>query len=146
MSHGDHVFGCRRTGSLPPLDRNETVLTFARSRNISPSLSTLIAIVDSCVLHPTDLKTHDPYLRRTSMANPTPRQAEPTQAEPVDDKRWLGLAVIAIAQLMVVLDASIVNIALPSARDLASPMPTANGRHCVHARVRRTVAAWWTYC
>ena len=35
---------------------------------------------------------------------------------PVDDKRWLGLAVIAIAQLMVVLDASIVNIALPSAQ------------------------------
>ena len=53
------------------------------------------------------------------MANPTPATAEPTQAEPVDDKRWLGLAVIAIAQLMVVLDASIVNIALPSAqRDL----------------------------
>ena len=53
------------------------------------------------------------------MANPTPTTAEPTQAEPADGKRWLGLAVIAIAQLMVVLDASIVNIALPSAqRDL----------------------------
>lgn len=40
-------------------------------------------------------------------------------AAAVDDKRWLGLVVIAIAQLMVVLDASIVNIALPSAqRDL----------------------------
>ena len=38
---------------------------------------------------------------------------------PVDPKRWLALGVIAIAQLMVVLDASIVNIALPSAqRDL----------------------------
>jgi EmrB/QacA subfamily drug resistance transporter len=32
-----------------------------------------------------------------------------------DPKRWLALGVIAIAQLMVVLDASIVNIALPSA-------------------------------
>ncbi|QXG75240.1 MFS transporter [Modestobacter sp. L9-4] len=32
-----------------------------------------------------------------------------------DPKRWLALAVIAIAQLMVVLDASIVNIALPDA-------------------------------
>ena len=53
------------------------------------------------------------------MANPTPATAEPTSGAPVDDKRWLGLAVIAIAQLMVVLDASIVNIALPSAqRDL----------------------------
>jgi EmrB/QacA subfamily drug resistance transporter len=36
-----------------------------------------------------------------------------------DSRRWLALAVIAISQLMVVLDASIVNIALPSAqRDL----------------------------
>ncbi|GMA26947.1 MFS transporter [Arenivirga flava] len=32
------------------------------------------------------------------------------------DHRWLGLAIIAIAQLMVVLDATIVNIALPSAQ------------------------------
>jgi EmrB/QacA subfamily drug resistance transporter len=36
-----------------------------------------------------------------------------------DPKRWLALGVIAVAQLMIVLDASIVNIALPSAqRDL----------------------------
>src|SRR4051812_40492004 len=35
------------------------------------------------------------------------------------DRRWLALAVIGIAQLLVVLDATIVNIALPSAqRDL----------------------------
>jgi EmrB/QacA subfamily drug resistance transporter len=33
-----------------------------------------------------------------------------------DPRRWLALVVIAIAQLMVVLDASIVNIALPSAQ------------------------------
>ena len=33
-----------------------------------------------------------------------------------DPKRWLALAVIAVAQLMVILDASIVNIALPSAQ------------------------------
>ena len=39
-----------------------------------------------------------------------------------DDRRWLILIVIAIAQLMVVLDATIVNIALPSAqRELAFP-------------------------
>lgn len=38
----------------------------------------------------------------------------------VQSRRWLALTVIAVAQLMVVLDASIVNIALPSAqRDLA---------------------------
>ncbi|CAN5376176.1 MFS transporter [soil metagenome] len=33
-----------------------------------------------------------------------------------DSRRWLALVVIAVAQLMVVLDASIVNIALPSAQ------------------------------
>jgi len=33
-----------------------------------------------------------------------------------DPKRWLALVVIAVAQLMIVLDASIVNIALPSAQ------------------------------
>jgi MFS family permease len=33
-----------------------------------------------------------------------------------DPKRWLALGVIAIAQLMVVLDATIVNIALPTAQ------------------------------
>jgi EmrB/QacA subfamily drug resistance transporter len=35
----------------------------------------------------------------------------------VDPRRWLALGVIAVAQLMVVLDASIVNIALPSAQN-----------------------------
>ncbi|KUO10496.1 MFS transporter [Streptomyces sp. DSM 15324] len=41
-----------------------------------------------------------------------------TSTEP-DPRRWWGLVIIALAQLMVVLDATIVNIALPSAqRDL----------------------------
>jgi len=41
-----------------------------------------------------------------------------TAAQP-DSRRWLILVVIAIAQLMVVLDATVMNIALPSAqRDL----------------------------
>jgi EmrB/QacA subfamily drug resistance transporter len=39
----------------------------------------------------------------------------PAQGAP-DPKRWLALGVIAVAQLMIVLDASIVNIALPSAQ------------------------------
>ncbi len=38
-------------------------------------------------------------------------------AEEPDPRRWLALAVLAASQLMVVLDASIVNIALPSAQD-----------------------------
>jgi EmrB/QacA subfamily drug resistance transporter len=43
----------------------------------------------------------------------------PTQTDPHHARRWLILAVLGIAQLMVVLDATIVNIALPSAqRDL----------------------------
>jgi EmrB/QacA subfamily drug resistance transporter len=39
-----------------------------------------------------------------------------TPPDQVDPRRWLALGVIAVAQLMVVLDASIVNIALPSAQ------------------------------
>lgn len=40
-----------------------------------------------------------------------------TQAPPAPDpRRWLALAVVALAQLMVVLDATVVNIALPSAQ------------------------------
>lgn len=46
----------------------------------------------------------------------TAAQATPTAIEP-DPRRWKALMVIAIAQLMVVLDASIVNIALPSMQE-----------------------------
>lgn len=44
-----------------------------------------------------------------------PSAAEPTSAA-ADPRRWLALVVIAAATLMVVLDASIVNIALPHAQ------------------------------
>jgi EmrB/QacA subfamily drug resistance transporter len=58
----------------------------------------------------------------TRSANRSPTAVRSPAAGPAagpDPKRWLALGVIAIAQLMVVLDASIVNIALPSAqRDL----------------------------
>jgi EmrB/QacA subfamily drug resistance transporter len=37
-------------------------------------------------------------------------------AQAPDSRRWLALAVIALAQLMVVLDATVVNVALPSAQ------------------------------
>jgi hypothetical protein len=44
------------------------------------------------------------------------------------DRRWLILVVVAIAQLMVVLDSTIVNIALPSAqRALGSRTATGSG-------------------
>jgi len=42
-------------------------------------------------------------------------ESSTTAAEP-DPRRWWGLVIIALAQLMVVLDATIVNIALPSAQ------------------------------
>jgi EmrB/QacA subfamily drug resistance transporter len=41
----------------------------------------------------------------------------PPSTEPSSRSRWLILALIGVAQLMVVLDATIVNIALPSAQD-----------------------------
>jgi EmrB/QacA subfamily drug resistance transporter len=45
------------------------------------------------------------------------RRASTTSAAgAVDPKRWLALAIIALAQLMVVLDATVVNIAMPSAQ------------------------------
>jgi EmrB/QacA subfamily drug resistance transporter len=47
-------------------------------------------------------------------ASPGPRDAQDRPA--ADDQRWLVLVVVAVAQLMVVLDSSIVNIALPSAQ------------------------------
>jgi hypothetical protein len=40
-------------------------------------------------------------------------QGHPTAAA---DRRWMILVVVAVAQLMVVLDSTIVNIALPSAQ------------------------------
>src|SRR4029079_2336123 len=43
-------------------------------------------------------------------------EAHGASAVEPDPKRWLALAVLAAAQLMIVLDASIVNIALPSAQ------------------------------
>ncbi|MBB5935927.1 MFS transporter [Streptomyces zagrosensis] len=52
----------------------------------------------------------------TPSAHAAPADAQPTDAHP---KRWLALLFIGLAQLMIVLDITIVNIALPSAqRDL----------------------------
>jgi EmrB/QacA subfamily drug resistance transporter len=49
------------------------------------------------------------------MSSVTSSATEQRRAAP-DDRRWLVLVIVAIAQLMVVLDATIVNIALPSAQ------------------------------
>ncbi|MEU1374051.1 DHA2 family efflux MFS transporter permease subunit [Streptomyces triculaminicus] len=45
-----------------------------------------------------------------------PPAAPAAPPPPADPRRWWGLVIIALAQLMVVLDATIVNIALPSAQ------------------------------
>ena len=48
------------------------------------------------------------------VASPGPEDTQEHPAAP--DRRWLVLAVVSVAQLMVVLDSTIVNIALPSAQ------------------------------
>jgi MFS family permease len=44
------------------------------------------------------------------------REQVSARADSPRDRRWLALAVIGVAQLMIILDASIVNIALPHAQ------------------------------
>ncbi|MGA2008098.1 MAG: MFS transporter, partial [Solirubrobacteraceae bacterium] len=50
------------------------------------------------------------------MATETLTSKDPQLADGPDPRRWWSLAVIAIAQLMIVLDASVVIVALPSAQ------------------------------
>ena len=75
------------------------------------------------------------------MASGTSFASQDTAAAP-GDRRWLILVVVAVAQLMVVLDATIVNIALPSAqRELGfSERRPAVGGYCLRARVRKLAA------
>lgn len=48
--------------------------------------------------------------------SPSPTIPTATPTDPNDSARWIILAIVGVAQLMVVLDATIVNIALPSAQ------------------------------
>jgi EmrB/QacA subfamily drug resistance transporter len=67
---------------------------------------------------PSVVRTSSRHASDTIAAIPGPARA-PISTPPVsgaDPRRWLILAVVALAQLMVVLDATIVNIALPSAQ------------------------------
>src|ERR1700735_1045483 len=57
--------------------------------------------------------------RRTPMTALLSQLKTPTQSENSDRRRWIALAVLCLGQLMMVLDATIVNVALPSIqRDL----------------------------
>ena len=51
-----------------------------------------------------------------SVASPDSSMSTAPSRAPDHDRRWLILVVLAIAQLMVVLDATVINIALPSAQ------------------------------
>ena len=51
------------------------------------------------------------------MSEPVPAADPPSESTEPDPGRWLALVVLAAAQLMIILDASIVNIALPSAQE-----------------------------
>ena len=62
------------------------------------------------------------------MATTFARDHSPVSAARVDSLRWLALFFIALAQLMIALDATVVNIAMPSAQAAGS------------ALARRTVA------
>ncbi len=63
---------------------------------------------------------------------------------PHHEKRWLILGVIAIAQLMVVLDATIVNIALPSAQtDLGFSNDSRQWIITAYASVHGYTVAFW---
>src|SRR3984885_13144454 len=55
-------------------------------------------------------------MSNAAVQTPTKALAQEPEAARPDPRRWLILAVVALAQLMVVLDATIVNIALPSAQ------------------------------
>jgi hypothetical protein len=53
--------------------------------------------------------------------------ASADQLDPHHARRWWILGVLGIAQIMVVLDATVVNIALPTAQRSASPTRTGSG-------------------
>ena len=48
------------------------------------------------------------------MASPTPAATTPTESSKRTFNPWLTLVIVCVAQFMVVLDATIVNVALPS--------------------------------
>src|ERR1017187_9914023 len=50
------------------------------------------------------------------MSSPASAPASEDRQPPAGEHRWLILVIVAVAQLMVVLDATVVNIALPSAQ------------------------------
>jgi hypothetical protein len=68
--------------------------------------------------------------------------ADATPVSSARDRRWLILAVIGLAQLMVVLDLTVMNIALPSAQRALHFPRTAAGRSASTGRSPGPAAPW----
>ena len=95
--------------------------------------------VEICSVAKTDRSWRDTYRRRSLERRALRTDGEVVVSSDVvepglepDPRRWLALGVIATAQLMVVLDATIVNIALPSAQR-ALHITTANRQWVITA-------------
>ena len=80
--------------------------------------------------------------RKQDMSSKTTADLKAAEARS-SDHRWLILVVVSIAQLMVVLDATVVNIALPSAqaRPRLRRQPAAVDRHRLRPGLRQPAAA-----
>ncbi|MET0967236.1 MAG: MFS transporter, partial [Nakamurella sp.] len=95
--------------SDPPVDPGRPVTNGGRGKHAAPDdgASTEFS-ADALVKKVT---------REKGPAGNSDLRAEDGPDQALDPKRWIALAVIAIAQLMVILDATIVNIALPQAQE-----------------------------
>jgi EmrB/QacA subfamily drug resistance transporter len=62
------------------------------------------------------MRTSELPLSQAPPGQPAGTASDAEARSPADPRRWLVLAIIAVSQLMVVLDASIINIALPQAQ------------------------------
>ncbi len=88
-------------------------------------------------------ETFDPAIQQSADVAPgTATTLAPDAAEP-DPRRWWSLVVIALSQLMIVLDITVVTIALPSAQAALhiAPGRQAVGDDRLHPLLRRAAAA-----
>jgi EmrB/QacA subfamily drug resistance transporter len=116
LTHAEHVrdLKVKRAGKQPglqaPAARAVRALRSARSRRGAAASTRAQARADGGA-------PADSHLRAAGDGTPTPQPTEPASNN--ERRRWIALAVLCLGQLMMVLDATIVNVALPSIqRDL----------------------------